>query len=165
MNGWSRELFALEASIESGEVRMFAFYNVRRFAVLLLLAVFAGCASFANLGSNGRYEDESSSDPAKKYTVEMGNMMSRPTIYEGKFEDNMTVQMALERSGAIRRYRNMDIAIERTVEETGMPLRMVVQYWPAKRSVSPEQDYALLPGDRIIVEPASGLRDALGGKR
>lgn len=141
------------------------FHNFRWLAAFLFLGFVTGCASFANFGLNDQYDDEPGSDPAKKYTVEMGNMMSRPTIYEGKFEENMTVQTALEKSGAIRRYRNMDVAIERTVEETGQPLRMVVQFWPAKRSVAPEQDYALIPGDRIVVEQASGLRDALGGRR
>jgi hypothetical protein len=130
-----------------------------------MLAMFTGCASFANSGSNGRLREEHPPGTNQKYTVEMANMMGRATVFEGIYEENMTVQTALERSGAIRRYRNMDVSIERTVAETGMPLRMVVQYWPAKRSVSPEQDYAILPGDRVVVAPASGIRDALGGRR
>jgi hypothetical protein len=73
----------------------------------------------------------------------------------------MTVQAALEKSGAIRRYRNMDISILRIVEGTGQPLVLKVSYQPAKKMVSTEQDYALLPGDRVLVEPATGLLDRL----
>jgi protein involved in polysaccharide export with SLBB domain len=127
-----------------------------------MLIVFNGCASFANLGNSARKDN---GDPSQRYQVEMANMVGRPQIYEGQLEKNMTVQQALEKSGAIRRYRKMDVSIMRVVEETGQPLKLVVNYNGAKRLVSPEQDYALLPGDRVVVEPAVGLLDRLGGSK
>jgi hypothetical protein len=129
------------------------------------LVVFCGCASFANLSPFGRQATELDKDPSQQYVVEMANMMGQSTTYEGQLEENMTVQTALVRSGATRRYRNMEIAILRTVEGTGYPLRMVVRYSPAQRMVVPEEDYALLPGDRIYIKPGTGLFDQLGGKR
>jgi len=35
-------------------------------------------------------------------------------------------------------------------------LVMPVRYDPKSRSIPPEQDYALLDGDRIVVKPGSG---------
>lgn len=87
------------------------------------------------------------------YRVEMSNMFGSPAIYDGVIDGPITVQTALEQSGAIGKYRNMDVSILRIVEETGRPLKMVVDYMPSKKMVRPEQDYAIMPGDRIIVQP------------
>jgi hypothetical protein len=127
--------------------------------VIGALVVLNGCASVANFGSFGKRAEEV--DPSRRYQVEMANMVGQPVIFEGNIENNMTVQAALEKSGAIRRYRNMDISILRIVEGTGQPLVLKVSYQPAKKMVSAEQDYALLPGDRVLIEPATGLLDRL----
>lgn len=127
--------------------------------VIGTLMIYCGCASVANFGSSGKRMDEV--DPSRRYQVEMANMVGQPVMFEGTIENNMTVQAALEKSGAIRRYRKMDVSILRTVEGTGQPLVLKVSYLPGKKMVSSEQDYALLPGDRVLVEPASGFLDRL----
>lgn len=131
--------------------------------VIGTLVIFSGCASFANLGSFGNKSE--AIDPSRRYQVAMANMVGQPVVFEDNIENNMTVQAALEKSGAIRRYRNMDISILRSVEGTGEPLVLKVAYQPAQKMVSPEQDYALLPGDRVMIEPSNGFLDRLGSRK
>ena len=133
-----------------------------KWLLLAILAFSTGCASFANFGAGRERKDSGNS--GQHYQVEMSNMVGMPTVYEGQLEKDMTVQGALERSGAIRRYRKMDVSVLRVVEGSGQPLKMVVQYNPGKKMVSPEQDYALLPGDRVIVQPSRGLIERAGSK-
>jgi hypothetical protein len=64
----------------------------------------------------------------------------------------ITIQDVLERSGATRKYRNMDIMIHRVVEETGRVLKLRVDYEPRKKSVKPELNYAIHDKDRILVQ-------------
>lgn len=115
-----------------------------------------GCASFPGIpGLRGldRSIGDNSTPSMGAYRVELANMFGSPAIYDGVIDGPITVQTALEQSGAIGKYRNMDVSILRIVEETGRPLKMVVDYLPNKKMVRPEQDYAILPGDRIIVQP------------
>ncbi len=92
---------------------------------------------------------------AGKYVVELRAMMQKPVVYEGELDGPVTVQTALDRSGATKKFRNMEITILRVVAETGRGLKMPVKYSPAKKMVTPEQDYAILPNDRIVVEPSA----------
>jgi len=131
-------------------------YNVYRIGGWLgiILALNLGCSSFP--GWNRVFDrslDQATTNSQGAYRVEMGNMFGSPTIYDGSIDGMITVQTALERSGAVNRYRHMEISVLRIVEETGRPIKMVVDYQPSKKSVRPEQDYAILPGDRIVIQP------------
>lgn len=120
----------------------------------MILILNSGCSSFSGLNRIfDRSLDQPASESQGSYQVEMGNMFGGPTIYEGQIDGPITVQTALQKSGAIHRYRKMDISVLRIVEETGRPIKMVVDYQASKKSVRPEQDYAILPGDRIIIQP------------
>jgi hypothetical protein len=120
----------------------------------IILILHSGCSSFSGLNRVfDRSLDQATNNSQGTYRVEMGNMFGSPSIYEGQIDGPITVQTALQKSGAVNRYRNMDISVLRIVEETGRPIKMVVDYQPSKKSVRPEQDYAILPGDRIIIQP------------
>lgn len=131
--------------------------------LILMVATSVGCAPFTGL--NRGFDRQAVTDTSRGvYRVEMTNMFGAPTVYDGTIDEQTTVQTALENSGAIRKYRDMDVSILRIVEETGKPLKMVVDYRSAKKSVRPEQDYALLPGDRVLVEAQqNSLLDRLSG--
>ncbi len=110
-----------------------------------------GCASFNQAGKR----ELPQADPSQQYYVEMHNVVGKSEIYTGQLEGDDTVQTALEKSGAIRKYRHMEVAVMRTVAETGHPLRMVVQYSPRERRVVDSENYAIMAGDRIVIEAAS----------
>ena len=82
----------------------------------------------------------------------MSGGFSRSTTYQGELDGPVTVQTALQRSGAIEKFRSMDIMVYRVVEDSGRGLKMPVVYTPRKKSVLPEQDYALHPGDRVVIQ-------------
>ena len=65
------------------------------------------------------------------------------------------MQTALERSGAVEEYRAMEITLMRVVKENGQPLKLPVIYRGSKKTVRPEQDYALHPNDVIVVTAKS----------
>jgi hypothetical protein len=100
-----------------------------------------------------------SPDSRGAFLVEMSGGFSKASMYKGDLDGPITVQTALERSGAIEKFRSMEVSLFRVVEETGHPLRLSVPYSPRKKSVLPEHDYALHPNDRIIV--ASKTNNAL----
>ena len=97
------------------------------------------------------------SSPNGMYSVEMHPTLGGAKQYKGALDGSTTVSKALKDSGAIRKFRSMDLEILRIVEHKGKSrgLRMPVDYNASLKRPSPEQDYALLDGDRIVVRPAS----------
>ena len=77
-----------------------------------------------------------------------------------------TVSEALAESGSIKKYNSYDIEVLRVVQHKGVDrgLRMPIDFDAKRGGPSPEQDYALLDGDRIVIKPQqqSGLVKILG---
>lgn len=90
-----------------------------------------------------------------KYQVVIQSNFGESTSYDGEIVGNMTVTSALHRSNAVNKFRGMDIVLHRVVEGSGQPLKLPVAYVYRDRSAVPEQDYALLPNDRIYVSSKS----------
>lgn len=89
------------------------------------------------------------------YEVHMKGNFSKESISRGVIDGPITVQTVLERSGAIEKFRNMEITIMRVVKKSGHGLRLPVDYQGGKKAVRPEQDYAIHPNDRILIESRS----------
>ena len=85
----------------------------------------------------------------------MGGSFKKASVFQGEIDGPITVQTALERSGAISKFRGMDIMIYRVVQETNRGLKLPVDYQYRERAVVSHQDYALHPNDRIVVTPTS----------
>ena len=133
---------------------------------LLLIAGQTGCSTLSSLSDVS--VPPVAGAPTETYRVEMGGGFYKSNTYTGTIDGPITVQTALERAGAIDKFRNMEIMILRIVSENGRGLKMPIRYTPRKKSVSPEQDYAILPGDRIIIKPMTHtpldkVIDSLGG--
>ena len=92
------------------------------------------------------------------YTVEMHSTFGGTSGHKGQLDGNTTVSQALMASNAYKKYRSMEVEVRRVVEKGGAArgLVMPVRYDAGTRSVPPEQDYALIDGDRIVVKPGSG---------
>ena len=134
-----------------------------RFSLLLLIGLTTvssvGCAISQNgsaITSEAQIPVENTdSNTAEKYRVEMSGGFSPGEIYEGQIDGPLFVQDALERSGATERYRSMDILIYRIVKDSGKGLKLPVEYESSGKSVTHNQNYALHPDDRIVVTQRS----------
>jgi hypothetical protein len=111
-------------------------------------------------------------------------VQGKPEIFKMPIGEPITVQEALEKSGALKRFRREKIHLERSVPPTGAhpaaaqcsgncencahsppaagvrSHRMEIEFDRSQQAVTPETDYAVYPGDRLIVEEdASNLID------
>ncbi len=78
--------------------------------------------------------------------VELHNGNDKREYLRAPLRDSMLVQDALKGSGAIHRFRRMDVVLVRQVP--GRPkLRLPVKYNTSTRSVADEHNYALHGGD------------------
>ena len=90
-------------------------------------------------------------DPAKAVIVEIRSDAAAPAAVPIAHEDGMLVQDALVKSGALKRFSRMDVSLVRPRPDGKGPHKMEVTYDGKVRRVSPGSDYALLPGDRVVV--------------
>ena len=88
----------------------------------------------------------------------------KATSFKAKIRGNMTVQNALEESGAIKSARNAEIKLHRIVQGTGRIVKMPVEMQTNGRSVSFQHDYALHSGDRLVIRgKTTGVAKLLDG--
>ena len=149
--------------------------NTRLFNLVLLLGislVMTGCSSFGPLSKQQIPSSPVLSANAEAYMVQMLLPSGDTASYKGEIQSGgnnpTTIQDALESSGALKKFKNMQITIYRQVQESGRSLKMPIQFEPGNNAVAIEQDYALHHGDRIMIEPTSSgpfdrILDALTG--
>ena len=73
-----------------------------------------------------------------------------PKIFVGQVQNAVTVQDALQASGALEKFKGMRVDLARVVE-SGRVLKLPVLFDAKTRETLPEQNYALHPGDEILV--------------
>jgi NADH:ubiquinone oxidoreductase subunit D len=96
--------------------------------------------------------------PQGTYTVELRADRAEKERVEVTFTGVPYVQQALEKSGATDRFDRMDVKIIR--KTNGQIQKMRSSYDHVRKQVPIEWDYALYPGDIIIVtEDPSGMFD------
>ena len=120
-----------------------------------LFVCLSGCSALNTFNKSDVLSAENSAPSKGIYQVEMSGSFHKSTVFQGEIDGPITVQTALERSGAIDKFRGMDILIYRVVQETGQGLKMPVEYKYSQKKVRPEQDYAIHPNDRIVVSSRS----------
>ena len=135
--------------------------------VLVVLSTSTGCSSLPSALSPGGLFNEPVSAPVStaqpQYLVDMTSNFSQKQ-YRGNIGSGATVQTAIEESGALKKFRSMDVTVVRKIEGVFQPLKMTCLYNANKRMITPETDYALKHGDRILITPQSQnqLLQALG---
>ena len=126
---------------------------------MLGLTILTTTGCLGGIGLNNRAvlptQPVSAEASAGQYQVEMTGNFSKSSVFQGEIDGPLTVQDALERSGATKKFRSMEVMIYRVVKETGRGLKMPVEYKARNKSVLPEMDYALHPNDRISVRARS----------
>jgi hypothetical protein len=122
--------------------------------LLLGMSILTSTGCLGGLGLTGAKlpTEPVSTESMGQFRVDMIGAFNKTASFEGEIDEPITVQDVLERSGATRKYRNMDIMIHRVVEETGRVLKLRVDYVPRKKSVKPELNYAIHDKDRILVQ-------------
>ncbi|MGI9518762.1 MAG: hypothetical protein ACR2NP_17015 [Pirellulaceae bacterium] len=86
----------------------------------------------------------------------------QPKIYQGRINPGMTVQDALEESGATKKYTGMLIDLARRVSDSGQVLKLPVNYDHEVSHVIDAQNYAIHPGDEILIRQNNpGPMDAM----
>ena len=66
------------------------------------------------------------------------------------------LQDVLEASGAVKKFKSMDITIYRPIKGAAVPLQMQCQYDSGEDSVADAENYEIYPGDQILLEEVSG---------
>ena len=119
-------------------------------STLLCLTMSSGCITINPFVAQPSAE-QVQVDPSQTYTVYM-NSKGTGQGYHGVLADEAVyVQDALELSGATRKYRNMKIRVLRSVDGSGRVLNMPVNYNASRKLVEDETNYAVHPGDKILV--------------
>jgi hypothetical protein len=128
----------------------------------LLIAASSGCTTLAVNGkaeglpgvadaaAGESPEAATAAAPAATVVVELRADGRNPERANVLLEPGMTVQQSLEKSGAIQRFRRMNVRVMRA-NDTGRA-KLDVKYDHAHQSVQPLYDYALHPGDYVVAE-------------
>lgn len=134
--------------------------------VLMLLVLMAGCgslklpASFDGFSPVGKSEVESEKPEKTRGTYEV---MMKPRYGKGSkatlpIKDTVLLQNVLESSGAVKKYKAMDITIYRPVKGSPVPLQMQCEYDAGNDSVSDAENYEIYPGDQVLLEEVANSK-------
>lgn len=136
------------------------------FAALTLVAISSGCQAVNPQGGQLPTEQAALAAERGTYSVETYTYLGEPKQFKGALTGTTTVSEAIAASGSVKKMNKMDVEVLRIVDHKGRSrgLRMPITVNPRTGGLSPEQDYALLDGDRIVVKPreSSGLTKVLG---
>jgi hypothetical protein len=116
-----------------------------------LLLLSSGCSTMFQNVATPAIPAETPVASDGSYYVELHPAIGKPTIFKGELNGPVTVQQALEESGATKKFRGMRVGLFRIVKENGRPLKLPIEYTYRTSQVEQHQNYALLPEDRIVV--------------
>jgi hypothetical protein len=131
------------------------FQRLTLLGLVALASCFIGCSMFKEQATpklNAEVTPGPAPDgpPAAKYVVEIRPSKEKPQAVEKPLTDTMHVQNALEVTGALKKFDRATVDVYRQLPAGGWH-KMSLEFDKDKHSIPPEYDYAVLPGDRIIV--------------
>jgi len=132
--------------------------DLQRLTLLGFVAVlssFVGCSMFQEqatpkLTAEVTPGSAPAGPPAAKYVVEIRPNKDKPQAVEKTLTETVHVQTALEQSGALKKFDRATVDVYRQLPSGGWH-KMSLEFDKDKHRIPPEYDYAVLPGDRIIV--------------
>jgi hypothetical protein len=137
-----------EVTVMQSNNRLTASFMVPVLVIAACLTLAAGCVSMT---PDSKADGPPTSTGGASYKVIFGTQNGKkPEIYTGQLAGNITVQDALEAAGAVDRFKGMTVDLARRLEN-GQVLKMPVNYDDASGRVQEEQNYAIHPGDEILV--------------
>jgi hypothetical protein len=119
---------------------------------MLAVASTVGCGTLhTGLGTSLEQQAaEPTGDLRSMVVVELRNSGSGHEYLRAPLKENMLVQDALKGSGAISRFRRMNLVLVRETEN-GQKVRLPVKYDVSKQQVVDSNNYALHAGDWLEV--------------
>jgi len=124
--------------------------------VLLACIIQSGCSTL-DTASRSAPIGANPADASGMYAVNVfPSFGGKEVSFKGQIRGNMTVQNALEESGAVKTARSSEIQLYRVVKGSGRTLKLPVELQSNGRTVKFEHDYALHPGDRLVVRGTTG---------
>jgi hypothetical protein len=88
--------------------------------------------------------------PPAKFVVEIRPEKGKPQAVEKTLADQTFMQTALDQTGALKKFKRATIQVYRPLPSGGWH-KMDLEMDRESHRIPPEFDYAVLPGDRIIV--------------
>lgn len=135
------------------------------FLAALLAVAAAGCSSIGAKGLGGllgQDDPPAAAEQTSAYQVLFVPHEGKPEQIQRTLSGTMHVQQALEQAGAYKKFRRIEVQLVRPLP-TGDFHRIPCEYDRGTKRITPEYDYALLPGDRIVVkeDPTNIVDDML----
>lgn len=132
------------------------------------VAFTCGCSSLGQHNQASTELSEVDPDLPTYKVIFANNMGGEPTVYTGHIAKPMTVQDALTESGAVAKFPGMKVDLARKVSGRNEVLRLDINYDSKESHVVEEWNYAIHPGDEILVRkedvgPLSTVFKTLGG--
>jgi len=130
-------------------------FILRALTAVFACSILTGCQSF-NFDASSATEPAASvneADVIGQYRVQLIPSRGKPTVENVDIVGPVTVQDAIEASGAIRKFGSMKITLSRIIKEKGTLLKLPVGYEVRTKTVIDSQNYSLLPGDTLTVSP------------
>ncbi len=119
------------------------------------LFVWAFCATIGCARLGGGLQTNTPPVALGTYTVQtVGGMFGNKTK-NYPLREGTTAQTVLEESGQLSSNRNFEIDILRKTNSEMGVVKLPVQFDAGKHRVKFETDYAIHPGDRILIRPLS----------
>jgi hypothetical protein len=133
-------------------------------AAASLVILCSGCTSPGTKGIAGLFGDEEkpAADPSSTYQVMFVPAEGKPEQLTRTLSGQVHVQEALDQVGAAKKFRRIQVELVRPLP-SGQFHRIACEYDLGTKRITPEFDYALLPGDRILVkeDPTNMFDDML----
>lgn len=126
-------------------------------SMCVVVAAMTGCAGLGTPKSDLAAEISKSGTPgtveqgASKVEVIFQPDRGQPERLERALTEATTVQQMLVQSGAFKKYRRIEVEVIRPLPNGGAH-KIPCEYDRETRQINPESDYALMPGDRVIVK-------------
>lgn len=126
--------------------------SIRYLVSILAVAIgsMAGCASLGN-----SLKKDVPAAALGTYSVQFTSPMLGRQLKTYPLREGMTVQDVLHDSGQLSRHRNFEIDLLRKSATDDTTIKMPVQFDASKHRIKYETDYAIYPGDRVLIRPVA----------
>jgi hypothetical protein len=132
--------------------------------ILVIAAAGSGCTMLGSKDVGSLLEDDKpvAGEPASAYQVIFVPTNGKPSQVVRTLSGQMHIQDAIAQTGADKKFRRIRVELMRPLPSGGIH-RVECDYDRATKRITPEFDYALLPGDKIIVneDPSNLIDDML----
>ena len=133
-------------------------FTLPTLALAVLIAGLSGCAGFGSSkpSLDSQLSKSASGAPAAAQTAKYDVVFQpdkggKPERLERALSERLTVQQALEQTGGLKKFNRIEVELIRQLPSGGFH-KIPCEYDRSTKRINPEFDYALMPGDKVIVK-------------